>query len=748
MLTTVNTVQGLQAALSLAQSGDTVQLATGTYDAFALKNLSFSGAGVTVTSQNPGAPAVLTGFSLSNVNGLTLQNIEMLVDPTKDANAYQINSSNQITLDHLNVHGTLNSDAGDDKNGLLIRDSNNITVQNTDFHQLSKGMAVSNSNSVTVTGNHFYEIRSDGFDGAGSSNVVVSKNYFSDFSPAPGDHPDAIQFWTTGTTASAHDIAISGNVIMRGAGGSMQGIFFRDQVGNIPFQNVQISDNLVVGSMTNGIGVSGIDHGTVSNNVVASFADLRSGITVGRATNIDLINNQSTQYPIVDSTNITETGDKVIGAVTDGGKQLLATWNALHPDQAAAATKAILDGVADRAVSMIETLRQQMVTIKGTDGNDQLSPNSAHDSIILAGAGNDTLYGGGIGHDTLIGGAGNDTYYVMSDTDVVVEDSNAGTDLIWTGLDSYTMPDNVESLRMNGVGQYVVGNALDNKITGSTGADQVFGESGNDEVHGGDGDDLISGGVGNDYLVGDNGNDTLTGDDGNDTVTGGAGADNIMGGAGNDSLTGGAAGGDTLTETGTDTLSGGNGDDTLAGATANKNYLRGDDGNDSIAGGANFDDINGNAGNDTAHGNAGDDWVIGGKGDDALFGDAGDDIVWGNLGNDTLNGGDGSDQIRGGQGDDSLSGGAGNDFLSGDRGNDTLSGGAGADTFHGSQDAGIDKILDFHISEGDRVQLDPGTTYALSQLGADTVIDMGGGNQMILANVQLASLTPGWIFLG
>jgi Ca2+-binding RTX toxin-like protein len=78
----------------------------------------------------------------------------------------------------------------------------------------------------------------------------------------------------------------------------------------------------------------------------------------------------------------------------------------------------------------------------------------------------------------------------------------------------------------------------------------------------------------------------------------------------------------------------------------------------------------------------------------------------------------------------------------------TISGGSGADLFHGSQDAGIDRVLDFSLSEGDRVELDPGTIYTLSQVGADTVIDMGGANQMILANVQLSALTPGWIFLG
>ena len=138
--------------------------------------------------------------------------------------------------------------------------------------------------------------------------------------------------------------------------------------------------------------------------------------------------------------------------------------------------------------------------------------------------------------------------------------------------------------------------------------------------------------------------------------------------------------------------------------------------------------------------------MVGGQSNDLITAHHGQNLLYGNLGNDTLHGGDGGDVIRGGQGDDVIVGGSGNDFISGDRGNDTETGGAGADIFHTSQDAGIDRVLDFHLSEGDRVQLDPGTTYSLVQSGADTVIDLGNGNQMILVGVQLSTLTPGWIF--
>lgn len=177
-------------------------------------------------------------------------------------------------------------------------------------------------------------------------------------------------------------------------------------------------------------------------------------------------------------------------------------------------------------------------------------------------------------------------------------------------------------------------------------------------------------------------------------------------------------------------------------------YLRGEDGDDVIYGGLAFDDVHGNAGNDTVSGGPGGDWVVGGKDDDRLSGDEGDDIVYGNLGNDTGDGGPGADVVRGGQGDDVLRGGDGADFISGDLGSDTLTGGAGADIFNSFGGAGVDRVLDFNRGEGDRVRLDPGSTYAVSQDGADTVVSISGGATVVLVGIQMSTLTGSWIFVG
>lgn len=75
-------------------------------------------------------------------------------------------------------------------------------------------------------------------------------------------------------------------------------------------------------------------------------------------------------------------------------------------------------------------------------------------------------------------------------------------------------------------------------------------------------------------------------------------------------------------------------------------------------------------------------------------------------------------------------------------------GGAGADRFHSFGEAGIDRIEDFNFAEGDRLNLLAGTTYTLTQSGADTVVNMGGGGMVILVGVQMSSLPGDWLTVG
>ncbi len=327
-ITTVSTGSELISALKVAQAGDTIQLASGTYPSVSLENFHFTD-DVIITSADPIHGAVLNNLQVKASNGLTFQGLDFTVSGPTTTNAATVEKSQDIHFDDVHVHGSLDNDTSNDGGGILLRESSNVSVTNGDFHQLKFGVAHADSSTVNISGNHFHDLRMDGVRGGGSSYVTVSGNQFSDFHPAPGDHPDAIQFWTRGTTASAHDIVIENNVFQRGDGEITQGIFVHDEGHVLPFGNVTIRGNLISGAMYNGIVVLGGANVTIENNVVQGFSDMKSWIQVSRVDGAMLTNNKANQIVVTDTaTHVINTGSVILDLATDRGAAITAQWHA------------------------------------------------------------------------------------------------------------------------------------------------------------------------------------------------------------------------------------------------------------------------------------------------------------------------------------------------------------------------------------------------------------------------------------
>ncbi|UPG72146.1 hypothetical protein MVG78_16720 [Roseomonas gilardii subsp. gilardii] len=151
----------------------------------------------------------------------------------------------------------------------------------------------------------------------------------------------------------------------------------------------------------------------------------------------------------------------------------------------------------------------------GSSGSDTLSGLGGKD-VLYGAAGNDTIYGGdgndilqgGEGTDTMVGGAGDDSYTVDDAGDVVTEAADEGDDRVYSSI-SYTLPDNVERLKLTAEGLTGTGNALANILYGSSGSDTLQGMAGNDTLYGNEGGDTLHGGAGSDYLKGGTGADTF-----------------------------------------------------------------------------------------------------------------------------------------------------------------------------------------------------------------------------------------------
>ena len=483
----VNSTAGLTSALKTAQGGDTIKLAPGTYSDLALKNLSFS-SDVTITSADPSKQAVITNFSMTNVDSLTFSNLEMSAINATGVNknsgwAFRVTDSDDIHFDKINFHGSLDGETINDMNGLQIRFGEDISVTNSTFQQLGRGLAISESQHIKVSGNEVQEVRTDGFNFAQVGHIQVTDNYLHDFAPAPGDHPDAIQFWTTGTTSASHDILVSGNVIVRGEGENTQGIFITDQVGTLPYEQVTIANNLVVGTGYNAIRMVGGKNITVTGNELVTLeGGNKTSMLFQRVDGLLSTNNKAISIGYDGVTNLNQSSN-LINTVVKDAQALIDSWG---PDGGG-------DVVLPAANVGGKTLGQVM------------NGNSAN-NLLEGGAGGDTINGGG-GSDTLAGGAGDDTYMVPNSLVKLIEKSDEGIDTVVARGD-HTLGDNIENLVIDLANNWKGhGNALDNSIMGNAGNNILTGQGGNDTVSGGLGSDTITGGAGDDRLIGGDGAD-------------------------------------------------------------------------------------------------------------------------------------------------------------------------------------------------------------------------------------------------
>jgi hypothetical protein len=128
----VSSVTQLTGALSKAQNGDVIQLASGTYSNVFLSGYKIAG-NVTITSADPLHPAVLTDMLVKGSSGLTFKGLDLSNPvPGKDF-AFQVQTSSNITLDHLTVHGPNNMGSGQEVGLMMVRGTTNVTVKDSEF---------------------------------------------------------------------------------------------------------------------------------------------------------------------------------------------------------------------------------------------------------------------------------------------------------------------------------------------------------------------------------------------------------------------------------------------------------------------------------------------------------------------------------------------------------------------------------------------------------------------------------------
>lgn len=346
----VSSAMELRRALEAANDGDVIRLMAGHYPHIVLANIRKAG-NVTITSADPAQPAIIAELLIRNCAGLTLRDVKLavsagaLVEPVarnledqtgkpqerRPGPAHKfffiVTNSERIKLDRLNVHGPVDSpDIAQRLRPLIVRDSRNVTVSNSRFGHMWHGLEMLNLDGFTVLNNEFSNLRTDGVRGGNVSNVEIAGNIFTEFRPAPADHPDGIQLWATRGGGKLRNIRIHDNLIVQGEGGAAQGIFLRDVQNSFAFENVDIHDNLVLGGLYNSIAINSVQGGSIVGNRILAYPEIkRVRIRIDNSTGIEMRGNSAPNYVITRSA-VDKSDNKMSGQTRAGEARHVTQW--------------------------------------------------------------------------------------------------------------------------------------------------------------------------------------------------------------------------------------------------------------------------------------------------------------------------------------------------------------------------------------------------------------------------------------
>lgn len=275
-----------------------VLLAPGNYGTLSLKGVRFASK-VVVEAADPRRAPTFQGLVLRDVGNLVIRNVA--VKPTRKADPAARYGALLMGSDNIELDGVafVGPGPGIDRSylaGVMLRSGQNIVVTRSYFANFRHGLELLNVENTRIVLNEFEKLQTDAIRGGGVNRLLIANNVMTGFSPQSKDHPDGIQLWSTNQQKPSTDIEIRGNLIARGNGSPVQGIFIRDTKLKLPFERVEISQNLVIGGLWNGLSVSGARRITVTNNCIVSRSDQKSWIRIDYAREFQVNANLAVRY--------------------------------------------------------------------------------------------------------------------------------------------------------------------------------------------------------------------------------------------------------------------------------------------------------------------------------------------------------------------------------------------------------------------------------------------------------------------
>jgi hypothetical protein len=258
--------------LASLRAGDTLRIAGTFVNPLVLSNRDFGNVQVDARSA-----VFQSGLVLNNVHNLAFSG-GTYGRSDVDIRAWhtvQVQFSSNISL----AEGLFLGNSDSRGSGLLVVQSNQVTVRDSQFRGHGTGLGVRSSSNVLVTRNAIMGSAADGINVVDSQRVIVSSNSCSAFTPSPGAHPDCIQLWSLNGRPLQSDIAILNNSAI----GNMQAfVSFDPRTGS--GERLIFAGNYAAISYTHGVSCTRCNDSIFVDNVLTNLPDSRWGAPSVRLT--------------------------------------------------------------------------------------------------------------------------------------------------------------------------------------------------------------------------------------------------------------------------------------------------------------------------------------------------------------------------------------------------------------------------------------------------------------------------------
>lgn len=265
----VTTAQELTSALDSARPGDVIALRPGSYGEVKIQGRRRAGGEpIRIVAENPSQRPAISRLAVVESSDFVIEGLAFvatqelppaagLVEIARSENVQVLRSTFDSALDRNHRRAR----------AVQIQQSARVTLADNRIERLDRGVHLVDAQESKIIHNLFSRLDRDGVSAVGVRDLTIQGNRFLGLATGGANRGTFIHFWTRGAEAASSNIRILDNVLIQDTAELVQGIFMGNE-DRIPYQNVEISNNLIVLGTPQGIHLQLASNARITRNIL------------------------------------------------------------------------------------------------------------------------------------------------------------------------------------------------------------------------------------------------------------------------------------------------------------------------------------------------------------------------------------------------------------------------------------------------------------------------------------------------